>query len=402
MSEKNTKRDFRSEARASGAQRRAMEQQSPQGKSSGATTITGQKPAFLNKNKGEPSPTEEKVKETADAPSPAPGSDNKTTDRAPERTPQPEATKPSKNQNSEGSMQGKDGKKLSRLGSTELYFEHRQLPVDEIVSWSFKDRTRSELDDDESFVDLVSSVRALGVLQDIVVWARKDDSGKVTFQEIFGFKRLTASRIAGHTHIPAKVLHNLTEKDAAVIMAGENAGRSNPSAWSLSLNNLAYIEQTNIAKNATALASILGEKPETVRNRIRVAKNMPEAVKDALVLHRIGIEALLAFATLFGPKEKHAENQEYIDLVVHNAERFNESPKQAKSILQSLLRKHKQEQNPEQVPEPNGLDFNGEKAFTWNLTAKGGKITIHKSIRHLITENDLEKALKSIIRSKKA
>ena len=239
------------------------------------------------------------------------------------------------------------------------------------------------------------------MLQDIVVWARPDEAGNITYQEIFGFKRLTASRIAGYKDIPAKVLYDLTEKDAAVIMAGEHAGRSNPSAWSMAKNNLAYIEGTNIAKNATALATILGEKPETVRNRLRIARNMPESFKASLSLHRFGVETLFALINLSGPPDQHSANQAYIRLVLDSAEDLNNRPKQAKSLISRLVKKYDESRNPEAASPKKEVNFGGKPAFSWNLTAKGGKVTIHQSIRHLITDSDLEEALSKIVQSKK-
>lgn len=167
------------------------------------------------------------------------------------------------------------------------------LPVTQIVANPFQPRS---IFDEESLMELVNSIKELGIIQPVTV--RK--MGLDSFQLISGERRFRASQIAGLTEIPAyiRVANDQAMLEMALV---ENIQRKNLDAVEIAISYQRLIDECDLTQEA--LSERVGKKRATVTNYIRLLKLPPEiqlAVRDheismghARALLSIGDEALM-------------------------------------------------------------------------------------------------------------
>jgi ParB/RepB/Spo0J family partition protein len=101
--------------------------------------------------------------------------------------------------------------------------ELKRLKLDGIAPAAWNPRTEAELAEDHpAMKELVASVRAVGVIQPIDVWA---DDGMALGIVLAGSRRVKAAALAGLKEIPAMVFTSLTEAQAREITRIENEVR---------------------------------------------------------------------------------------------------------------------------------------------------------------------------------
>ncbi len=162
------------------------------------------------------------------------------------------------------------------------------LSVDQIVANPFQPRS---VFDEESLLELVASIKELGIIQPVTV--RK--MGFDNFQLISGERRFRASQIAGLTEIPAyiRVANDQAMLEMALV---ENIQRKNLDAVEIAISYQRLIDECSLTQEA--LSERVGKKRATVTNYIRLLKLPPE-VQLALREHSISMghaRALLAIS----------------------------------------------------------------------------------------------------------
>ncbi len=140
------------------------------------------------------------------------------------------------------------------------------LPVDQIEANPFQPRS---IFDEESLMELVQSIKELGIIQPVTV--RK--VGFEKFQLISGERRFRASQIAGLTEIPAFI--RIANDQAMLEMAlVENIQRKNLDAIEISISYRRLMEECSLTQEA--LSERVGKKRATISNYLRLLKLPPE------------------------------------------------------------------------------------------------------------------------------
>jgi ParB family chromosome partitioning protein len=126
--------------------------------------------------------------------------------------------------------------------------------------------------DQESIGELAASIRALGVLQPIVV-SRSADG----YELIAGHRRVLASRVAGKTSIPAVVRDDV--RDRLELALAENLQRTDLNAIETARAYKLLMETYDLTQEQ--LAERLGKSRSAVANTLR-ALQAPQILQDAV------------------------------------------------------------------------------------------------------------------------
>ena len=140
------------------------------------------------------------------------------------------------------------------------------LPIDQIEANPFQPRT---VFDESSLMELVQSIKELGIIQPVTV--RKIGYDK--FQLISGERRFRASHIAGLTEIPAFI--RIANDQAMLEMAlVENIQRKNLDAIEIAISYQRLMTECNLTQDA--LSERVGKKRATISNYLRLLNLPPE------------------------------------------------------------------------------------------------------------------------------
>jgi ParB/RepB/Spo0J family partition protein len=154
----------------------------------------------------------------------------------------------------------------------------RQIPTDSITP-SQKFNLRVDLESEESFGDLISSIEKQGIISPIIV--RRIDPGKCLdgkkYEIISGHRRFAACKKLMFPHIPC-IVKELDDRIALEVYLTENIQR----------HNLSPIEEAEAFKmyvisfgkgGMTRLASRIGKSQEYVSHRLLLL-NLPKTLRD--------------------------------------------------------------------------------------------------------------------------
>jgi ParB/RepB/Spo0J family partition protein len=128
----------------------------------------------------------------------------------------------------------------------------------------------------ESVADLVVSIKAVGIIEPLVVKCKGDN-----FEVVAGHRRLVAAEIVGLLQIPCIVL-DINDLDGEVLKLHENLARSeiNPFDWA---NHLKFLKEQFKLTNSK-IAELLGMSDAWVTQHLEILEYPPEltnAVKQA-------------------------------------------------------------------------------------------------------------------------
>jgi len=126
--------------------------------------------------------------------------------------------------------------------------------------------------DQESIAELAASIKALGVLQPIVVSRNADG-----YELIAGHRRVLASRVAGKTSIPAVVREDV--RDRLELALVENLQRTDLNAIETARAYKLLMETYDLTQEQ--LAERLGKSRSAVANTLR-ALQAPQILQDAV------------------------------------------------------------------------------------------------------------------------
>jgi len=199
-----------------------------------------------------------------------------------------------------------------------------ELPLDAIIPNPYQPRRDFN---PELLGELSASIREYGVLQPVTVRRTGDQ-----YELIAGERRWRASREAGLTTIPARII-DAYEQDAAMLALIENLQRE----------DLSYLEEAEgyerlIREHRCTqeeLARRMGKNQSTIANKLRLLK-LPTSVKTVLVEN--GLTERHARALLRLPDE--TSQLQVIKLVA--AKGFN--VRRTEELIEAVLKKRLQEQ----------------------------------------------------------
>ncbi|MFV0499870.1 MAG: ParB/RepB/Spo0J family partition protein [Bacilli bacterium] len=158
-----------------------------------------------------------------------------------------------------------------------------------------KDQPRKVFDE-EKLAELAVSIVQYGVLQPIIV--KNDDDG--TYTIIAGERRYRASVMAGLSVVPV-VINDVKRYTADKIAIIENVQRDDLSAIEEAIAYASLIETYDISQSE--IAKLIGKKPSTVSNKIRLLK-LDNSVKDAILENVISERHGRAMLNLSMEKQK--------------------------------------------------------------------------------------------------
>lgn len=128
--------------------------------------------------------------------------------------------------------------------------------------------------DQEALGELAASIKSHGVLQPITV---RRVGG--LYELIAGERRLRATRLAGHSRIPAIVV-NVDNEESAVLALIENIQRQNLNYMEEAQGYLKLVQQYHMTQEE--VAQLMGKTQSAVANKLRILR-LSDEVKAILV-----------------------------------------------------------------------------------------------------------------------
>lgn len=144
--------------------------------------------------------------------------------------------------------------------------------------------------------ELAESVKAVGIMQPVLVRPRADGS----YELVFGHRRHRAARLADLAVIPA-IVRELTDAQSAQLQAVENVQRRDLDPIDEALGYAAFIAAHGISKDE--LARQIGKSRTHVYNRLKLATLMPDG-QAALRAGKLRTEVATLVARVPGEKNQ--------------------------------------------------------------------------------------------------
>jgi ParB family chromosome partitioning protein len=236
--------------------------------------------------------------------------------------------------------------------------------------------------EDSGLADLVASIKALGLIQPLIVTT----SAVNQYTLIAGERRWRAARLAGLTHVQV-IVKEATSLEMLEMALVENIQRAD-------LNPIeeahAYRQLINdFGQTQSEVASRIGKSRSTVANIVRLL-NLPPDIQTAVVQGKISGAHARALLPLPTPEAQTA--------ITKNIIKQDLSVRQVEAIVKKILEgeKPKPLQPTQLSPEHLELEsqFRERLGTRVNIQkgAKGGKIIIH-----FYSDEDLQAIIESII-----
>ena len=150
----------------------------------------------------------------------------------------------------------------------------RELPVEKLVPR--KNQPRRTIDPAE-LESMVATVRALGIIQPIVV--RPLDAPSSDYYEIVaGERRWRAAQQGGMSTVPV-IIRSLDERRTALYSLAENVARSDLNPIELARGYQRVVKEQGLSQ--TGLAEAIGQNIKTV-NRIMQLLKLPETIQELI------------------------------------------------------------------------------------------------------------------------
>jgi len=168
-----------------------------------------------------------------------------------------------------------------------------EIEVEKIEPNPFQPRTHF---DEDSLIDLASSIKELGIIQPITL--RKVDENK--YQIISGERRFKASKLAGLTKIPAYV-RDANDQGLIEMALVENIQREDLNPIEIALSYHRLIEECSITQEN--LSERVGKSRSVITNFLRLLK-LPAEIQVALRDKKISVGHGRALITIEDAQER--------------------------------------------------------------------------------------------------
>ena len=273
------------------------------------------------------------------------------------------------------------------------------LPT-KITPWKFQDRQMAELDGDNDYEDLVDEIRAYWVISPILV--RKlsvvNPEG-YEYEEIAGFKRLSAAMRVNPSRPMPVVVKELSDLEALQLQRSENEGRSRPCQWSMA-NFYKLVLAEGLVKTTMDLAAMYKIDRTSASHYIRIAEDMPQDFIDSFDLYALSLNALRSLVAEIN-KEVGTDRSELIDRIVELADSIAKKPDNAVKLIEKCASDFRSRNTAKTEP-PARKAFNSQKGKV--LTTKQGatslSFTLHEAAIDPDTYGEVESAILAILEKK--
>lgn len=271
------------------------------------------------------------------------------------------------------------------------------IEAKKIKPWRYKDRSSFELEDDPEFEVLVHEIREEGVLTPVLVRPlEKPDGEGHEYEEIAGFKRVSAAKLIGpNTPVPAYI-RPMSDLEAARAQKSENRGRSKPSTWSDAVHYKTLLVD-GVVKTKADLALALELDRTTCSNMIRIAEKMPEDFIKSIKLTKLSFNALMKMVSET-VKLEGKEREELIDRIVEHADEIAEKPEKAVKLLERIVKEF-HAKGTEPVPAAQKWSFNSQKgkALSTKKASNQVSFTVHEAALSVVSHEELEEAITKVL-----
>ncbi len=243
-----------------------------------------------------------------------------------------------------------------------------EIPITDIVPNPYQPRIEF---DQEELLELVASIKTLGIIQPITLRSIGNDQ----YQIISGERRWRASKLAGLKSVPAYV--RLADDQGMLEMAlVENIQRSNLNALEVALSYQRLIDECQLQHDE--LAQRVGKERSTVTNYTRLLK-LPPSIQSSLKANEISMGHARALLSIDDPSLQLSLFKKVVNdkLSVRNTEKLIKS---SKTPSPATAAKTAEEMHPEvkKIRDRLSLRF-GSKVDIQRSDRGRGKLTIHFS-----------------------
>lgn len=276
-----------------------------------------------------------------------------------------------------------------------------EVPAWKVKHWKYKDRSARSLERDKDFQDLKEDIQATKKVRTTLVVRRlpKPDENGAEFEEITGFKRLTAAlQVDPMMHIPIRI-EDVDDLEALRIQRSENIGRSAPSAWDQALLLKKVMDEKGITSR-TEVAKTMGYRREQCSNLLSFVEKMPLDFVQSLRLEDLSFHALRALIN-FVESGTPSQPEERIDRIIEVADEINAQPDRTVKLVEKVEAQIAAEGRPA-APAPRKVSYRSEKgrALSGSVDAKKAVFTVHQGALEVVTHEEVEQALLDLLKKK--
>lgn len=181
----------------------------------------------------------------------------------------------------------------------------------------------------ETYLNLVDSIRSMGILNPISVTEKTDEIGEKYFEIVDGLHRYSAAKDAGMTEMIVSVMEFKTNSDllCAQIIANVQKVETKPSQYSEGLKRLLNLNPMWTMKD---LADKLGRSPQWIEQRLQLLGIRADAIKEAIDKGTIPLTSAYALAKLPETEQENffsdamvMEPSQFIPLVTNRVKEIN-------------------------------------------------------------------------------
>ena len=227
------------------------------------------------------------------------------------------------------------GKGLSELIPEIEEESIKYIPVENIFYSSFQPRIQFR--EDESFEELIKSIKERGILQPILV----REKGGGLYECIAGERRLRAAQKAGLKEVPA-IIKNLSDEEALIVALIENLQRKNLNPLEEAFGYKNLIEKFGYTQEE--VAEKVGKDRATIANLLRLLK-LPPIIQEDLLEERLTVGHAKVLLSL-----DSEEKQIYVrNLILKKGLSVRETEKLVSHLQKEGISKKKKEPDPDLV-----------------------------------------------------
>lgn len=150
----------------------------------------------------------------------------------------------------------------------------RELPIEKLSPR--RNQPRRTIDPAE-LEQMVATIRALGIIQPIVV-RPLDGPSADSYEIVAGERRWRAAQLAGISTVPA-IIRTLDERRTALYSLAENIARSDLNPLELAKGYQSVVEEQGFSQ--TELAEAIGQNVKTVNRVLRLLK-LPDLIQELI------------------------------------------------------------------------------------------------------------------------
>jgi hypothetical protein len=276
-----------------------------------------------------------------------------------------------------------------------------EVPAWKIKHWKYKDRSAKSLERDKDFRDLKEDLQETRKIATTLVVRRLStpDANGAEYEEITGFKRLTAALQVDPTMLVPIRIVDVDDLQALRIQRSENIGRSDPSAWDQAVLLKMVMQEKGITSRSE-VAQLMGYRREQCSNLLSFVEKMPVDFVQSLSLTDLSFHALRTLINFVG-SDSTSQFQERIDRIIEVADEINAQPDRAVKLIEKVEAQVLAEGRPTPTA-PRKVSYRSDKgrSLSGTVDAKKAIFTVHQSALEVVSHEEVEQALLDLLKKK--